>query len=195
VPYNDSTAYRDIARYYYYYPQCSPDVIAAHGLHHQQQQQQPVLVHTHDAGGAVVYHGQADENGGDGAETTATGRAGDGYGEPAVAAPQPPPSALRYYAKSPSAATGLVVDGCHRPMTAPVTSWTPADHGQFHRTRSRLLVKAIFHYAILGVDRSEAGRRPAASWNLACHWQGLVRASRLATGLRPASDLSANRTA
>ena len=30
-------------------------------------------------------------------------------------------------------------------------------------------VKAKFHYAILVADRSEAGRRPAASWNLAYH--------------------------
>jgi len=30
-------------------------------------------------------------------------------------------------------------------------------------------VKAEFHYAILVADRSEAGRRPAASWNLAYH--------------------------
>jgi len=28
-------------------------------------------------------------------------------------------------------------------------------------------VKAKFHYAILVADRSEAGRRPAPSWNLA----------------------------
>jgi len=32
-----------------------------------------------------------------------------------------------------------------------------------------VLVKAKFHYAILVTDRSEAGRRPAASWNLAYH--------------------------
>ena len=160
VPYNDST-YKDIARYYYYYPQCSPDVIAAHGLHQQhhhhhhhqqqQQQQQPVLVHSHDAGGGVVYQAQADKNGGDGVDTTPTGRAGDGYGEQAVAAP----STLRYYAKSPSAGPGLVVDGCHRPMTAPVSGWTPTDHGQFYRTDSRLhtpcavvitsMLTAVFH--------------------------------------------------
>jgi len=30
-------------------------------------------------------------------------------------------------------------------------------------------VKAKFHYAILVVDRSEAGRRPSASWNLTYH--------------------------
>jgi len=30
-------------------------------------------------------------------------------------------------------------------------------------------VKAKFHYATLVADRSEAGRRPAASWNLAYH--------------------------
>jgi len=28
-------------------------------------------------------------------------------------------------------------------------------------------LKAKFHYAILVADRSEAGRRPAVSWNLA----------------------------
>jgi len=31
------------------------------------------------------------------------------------------------------------------------------------------LLKAKFHYDILVADRSEAGRRSAASWNLACH--------------------------
>ena len=30
-------------------------------------------------------------------------------------------------------------------------------------------LKAKFHYAILVADRSEAGRRPAVSWNLAYH--------------------------
>jgi len=30
-------------------------------------------------------------------------------------------------------------------------------------------IKAKFHYVILLAVRSEAGRRPAASWNLACH--------------------------
>jgi len=30
-------------------------------------------------------------------------------------------------------------------------------------------VRAKFHYAILVADRSEAGCRPAASWNLAYH--------------------------
>jgi len=30
-------------------------------------------------------------------------------------------------------------------------------------------VKAKFHYAILVADRSEAGGRPASSWNLAYH--------------------------
>jgi len=125
MAYSDPT-YKDTTRYYYYYPQCSPDVISAHGLHqhHHQPHQQPVLgVHPHDAGGGLVYHA---ENGGDGgAETTPQG--GDGYGEAAVGAG----AALRYYAKSPSAGQqGLVVDGC-RPMTAPVASWTSADHGQF----------------------------------------------------------------
>jgi len=36
------------------------------------------------------------------------------------------------------------------------------------------MIKAKFHYAILVADRFEAGRRPAASWNLAYHlarWQ------------------------
>jgi len=32
-----------------------------------------------------------------------------------------------------------------------------------------LLLKAKFYYAILVADRSKAGRRPAASWNLAYH--------------------------
>jgi len=31
------------------------------------------------------------------------------------------------------------------------------------------IVKAKFYYAILVADRSEVGRRPAASWNLAYH--------------------------
>jgi len=35
--------------------------------------------------------------------------------------------------------------------------------------RRLLLVKAKFHYAIRVADRSEDGRRPAASWNLAYH--------------------------
>jgi len=136
VAYNDST-YKDIARYYYYYPQCSPDVIATHSLHqhhhHQSQQQQPLLgLHPHDTGGGVVYHPQAGENGGDGNGAETTGRVVDGYGEPAVAAG----AALRYYAKSPSAGSGLVVDGC-RPMTAPVATWTPADHGQFSESYLR----------------------------------------------------------
>jgi len=30
-------------------------------------------------------------------------------------------------------------------------------------------LKAKFHYAILVADRSQAGRRPAARWNLAYH--------------------------
>jgi len=51
----------------------------------------------------------------------------------------------------------------------------------------------------LVADRSEAGRRPAASWNLAYHLarysSELARASRYATGLRPASDLPATRIA
>jgi len=48
--------------------------------------------------------------------------------------------------------------------------------------------KAKFYYDILVADRSEAGRRPAASWILAYH----ALSSSLA-GLRPASDLSATR--
>ena len=31
------------------------------------------------------------------------------------------------------------------------------------------VIKAKFHHAILVADRSEAGRRPVASWNLAYH--------------------------
>jgi len=46
-------------------------------------------------------------------------------------------------------------------------------------------VKAKFHYAILVADRSEAGRRPAASWNLAYH---LARYR-----FRPAANRSATR--
>jgi len=38
-------------------------------------------------------------------------------------------------------------------------------------------VKAKFHYAILVADMFEAGRRPAASWNLAYHLARLQRAS------------------
>jgi len=38
-----------------------------------------------------------------------------------------------------------------------------------HRCVALCFVKAKFHYAILVADRSEAGRRPAASWNLAYH--------------------------
>jgi len=33
-------------------------------------------------------------------------------------------------------------------------------------------VKTKFHYALLVADRSETGRRPAASWNLAYHLAG-----------------------
>jgi len=39
------------------------------------------------------------------------------------------------------------------------------------------LFKAKFHYAILVAERSEAGRRPAASWNLAYHLARQQRAS------------------
>jgi len=42
-------------------------------------------------------------------------------------------------------------------------------------------IKAKFHYAILVAERFEAGRRPAASWNLAYSAHELA-------GLRPASD-------
>jgi len=38
-----------------------------------------------------------------------------------------------------------------------------------NKIRHSETVKAKFHYAILVADRSEAGRRPAASWNLAYH--------------------------
>jgi len=133
VAYNDST-YKDIARYYYYYPQCSPDVISTHNAHHHHhhphhpthQHQQPLLgIHSHDGSGGLVYHTQVGENGGEGGTAT-TGRCADGYGDVAVGAA----TGLRYYAKSPTAGTGLVVDGC-RPMTAPVASWTSADHGQY----------------------------------------------------------------
>jgi len=41
-----------------------------------------------------------------------------------------------------------------------VTMVTHSHHSQ---------LKAKFHYAIMDADRSEAGRRPAASWNLAYH--------------------------
>jgi len=37
------------------------------------------------------------------------------------------------------------------------------------RVKGWVDIKAKFHYAILVADRSEAGRRPAASWNLAYH--------------------------
>ena len=49
-------------------------------------------------------------------------------------------------------------------------------------------IKAKFHYAIWRADRFEAGRRHAASRNLAYH---LARAA----GLRPASNLSARQIA
>jgi len=62
------------------------------------------------------------------------------------------------------------------------------------RRRNAGWLEAKFHYAIWSL---EAGRRPAASWNLAYHLarysSELARASRSATGLRPASDLSATR--
>jgi len=35
------------------------------------------------------------------------------------------------------------------------------------KERVSSFLKAKLHYAILVADRSEAGRRPAASWNLA----------------------------
>ena len=35
--------------------------------------------------------------------------------------------------------------------------------------RPNVSLKAKFYYAILVADRSEASRRPAASWNLAYH--------------------------
>jgi len=38
------------------------------------------------------------------------------------------------------------------------------------------IAKSKFHYAILVADRSEAGRRPAASWNLAYqHKYGYIK--------------------
>jgi len=74
---------------------------------------------------------------------------------------------------------------------------TPNNEGQrsslFVDLSSRCIVLVKFHYAIwsqtspkLVVDRFAAGRRPAASRNLAYH---LARAA----GLRPASNLSATR--
>ena len=42
----------------------------------------------------------------------------------------------------------------------------------------RVARQAKFHYAILVADRSEAGRRPAASWNLAYHLARYQRASK-----------------
>ena len=39
------------------------------------------------------------------------------------------------------------------------------------RAGDTITVKTKFHYTILVADRSEAGRRPAASWNLAYHQQ------------------------
>jgi len=42
---------------------------------------------------------------------------------------------------------------------------------------SRAQLRAKFHYAILVADRSEAGRRPATSWNLAYHLAGYQRTS------------------
>ena len=45
------------------------------------------------------------------------------------------------------------------------------------RQNGKWKVKAKFHYAILVADRSEAGRRPAASWNLAHHLAGQQRSS------------------
>ena len=53
------------------------------------------------------------------------------------------------------------------PLTALVLS---ASGGKRYCFDRRLPVyEAKFHYAILIVDRSEAGCRPAASWNLAYH--------------------------
>jgi len=53
-----------------------------------------------------------------------------------------------------------------------------------------LLVKAKFHYVILVVDRSEAGRKPAASWNLAYQLASseLARVSRSVTSCGPVCD-------
>jgi len=42
-------------------------------------------------------------------------------------------------------------------------------HYKVLRKRPVYLLQAKFHYAILVAGRSEAGRRPAASWNLAYH--------------------------
>jgi len=40
---------------------------------------------------------------------------------------------------------------------------------KFQRVSRLGSVEAKFHYAILVADRSESGRRPVASWNLAYH--------------------------
>jgi len=52
--------------------------------------------------------------------------------------------------------------------------------------------KAKFHYAVLVADRFEAGRRPAASWNLAYHLarysSELARASKSATSVGHVCD-------
>jgi len=40
------------------------------------------------------------------------------------------------------------------------------------RSTASSLLRDKFHYTILVADRSEAGRRPAASWNLAYHLAG-----------------------
>ena len=66
---------------------------------------------------------------------------------------------------------------------------------ELHIASYKLTVKTKFHYAILVADRSNAGRRPASSWNLPITSSDLARASRSVTGLRSAWDLSATRIA
>ena len=107
--YNDG--YKDIAaRYYYYYPQCSPDVIATHGLHqhhhHHHQQQQGLLqaLHPHGDPGVVATPFHPGENGGgdSGDHAIPGGRlaAVDGYGGGETVIPGGVgggPPGLRYY--------------------------------------------------------------------------------------------------
>jgi len=50
------------------------------------------------------------------------------------------------------------------------------------------LTKSQTPLRYLVADRSEAGRRPAASWNLAYHLARWQRASRSATSFRPVCD-------
>jgi len=56
----------------------------------------------------------------------------------------------------------------HSNVTIKNVSWPHFSWATLY-IRCTYSVKAKFHYAILVADRSEAGRRPAASWNLAYH--------------------------